>query len=289
MNKKKLIGHNSGLGSSDYLKLLSLVPLLAFAYYPTFVWMVERWMARDSYYAHGFLIPAVMFYWLFKKRKTLAALPAEFHAAGIPVLLAGVLLHVASSVFRVYFLSAFSFVFVLLVIALSLFGKRIFREVWFPICFLFLMIPLPLLIISQTTLKMKFFVSEISTYLINASGIHAVREGSYILTPKSLLLVGDPCSGLRSFLAFICLGFVFAYEGRLALWKRVVLVFSGLPLAVLSNVIRVYSLGMLGEIYGSKAIEGKVHDASGVVVFIIAFATFMLIRKKLEESEHVKA
>lgn len=289
MTKKNSEKLKAGLGSSDYLKLLSLIPLLAYAYYPTFVWMVERWMARDSYYAHGFLIPAVMFYWIFKKRKTLAALPAESHAAGIPLIVSGVLLHVASSVFRVYFLSAFSFVFVLLGIALILFGKRIFKEVWFPICFLFLMIPLPLLVISQTTLKMKFFVSEVSAYLINASGIQAVREGSYIMTPKSLLLVGDPCSGLRSFLAFICLGFVFAYEGHLALWKRIVLVVSGLPLAILSNVVRVYSLGMLGEIYGSKAIEGKVHDASGVVVFIIAFATFMLIRRKLEESEHVKA
>ncbi len=288
MSKKKLVTAGAGLQNSDYLKLLSLLPLLAFAYYPTFVWMVERWMARDSYYAHGFLIPVVMLYWLFKKRKTLASIPAEFNGAGIGLLIFGVLLHVASSVFRIYFVSAFSFVFVLLGITLALFGKKIFREVWFPICFLFLMIPLPLLIISQTTLKMKFFVSEISAHLINASNIRAVREGSYIMTPNNLLLVGDPCSGLRSFLAFICLGFVFAYEGKLAVWKRILLVFSGLPLAILSNVIRVYSLGMLGEIYGSKAIEGKVHDASGIVVFVLAFGTFMYLRKKLEESEHVK-
>ena len=289
MTKKKSEKLKSGLGSSDYLKLFSLIPLLAYAYYPTFVWMVERWSARDSYYGHGFLIPVVTLYWIYKKRQALAALPAEFHPAGLGFLFLGVLMHVASSVFRVYFLSAFSFVFVLLGILLSLFGKRIFALIWFPIFFLFLMIPLPLLIISQTTLKMKFFVSEISAHLINASGIHAVREGSYIMTPHNLLLVGDPCSGLRSFLAFICLGFVFAYESRLVFWKRLVLVVSGLPLAVLSNVVRVYSLGMIGEIYGSKAVEGKVHDASGVVVFILAFATFMFIRRKLDASENAKA
>ena len=146
------------------------------------------------------------------------------------------------------------------------------------------MVPLPLLVISQTTLQMKFFVSEISTFLISSTGIPAVREGSYIHTPHAAMLVGDPCSGLRSLLAFLCLGLVFAYESKTAFWKKILLVAAGLPLALASNVIRVYALGVLGEIYGMQFTVGAVHDASGIAVFVLAFLSFLILKIKLEES-----
>lgn len=274
-------------GMTRLLQLIPIAALLIAAYYPGFVWMADRWGARDSYYGHGFLIPLVTLYWLFKKRHTLAALPAEFGAFGLVFLLLGGAAHIVSSALRIYFLSGFSFVLILLGIAGVMYGRKIFSQVWFPLSFLALAVPMPLLVISQTTLKMKFFVSEMAAKLLTLSHIPSYREGSYLFTPHSFLLVGDPCSGLRSFLAFICLGFVFAYEGKMPLWKRLVLVVSGLPLAILSNVVRVYALGMIAEIYGMKSIEGAVHDASGVVVFIMAFLIFMGIKNQLEKNENV--
>ena len=269
--------------ASDFSLLALLGALLAFIYYPTFVWMAERWFARDSYYGHGILIPLVSLYWIVKKRKEWTAFSANPKMIlGVVLLILGGALQIWASFFRVYFFSAFSLVLVLLGMTALLFGKECLRSVWFPILFLMLMVPLPLLLISQTTLKMKFFVSEVSAHLVNQIGIRAVREGSYILTPHSFLLVGDPCSGLRSFLAFVCLGFVFAYESKTTFARRVILVASGLPLAILSNIIRVFSLTVLAEIYGRESIEGFIHDASGLVVFIFAFLVFMALRKKLE-------
>jgi exosortase len=269
------------------VKWVILAAVLTLAYYPGFVWMWDRWSARDSYYGHGFLIPLVTLYWLFKERKSLMTLPVEFGTFGLFFLITGGVLHIVSSFLRIYFLSGFSFVLILLGVAGVLYGKKIFAKVWFPITFLTLAIPMPLLVISQTTLKMKFFVSEVAAKLLTLSHIPAHREGSYLFTPHSFILVGDPCSGLRSFLAFICLGFVFAYEGKMPLWKRLILIVSGLPLAIISNVARVYALGMIAEIYGMKSIEGAVHDASGVVVFVIAFGIFLLI-KNILEAPHVQ-
>ena len=264
------------------IKGILLPALLAFTYYPTFVWMIERWAARDSYYGHGFLIPCVSLYWIFKKRTKLAEVVREPDAwAMIPLALGGAL-QVASSMMRIYFLSAFSLIFLLLGGVGFLFGRKILRELLFPILFLILMIPLPLLVISEVTLKMKFFVAEIATRLIHQIGIRAVREGSYIYTPSSAILVGDPCSGLRSLLAFLCLGLVIAYESNISFWKKAVLVASGVPLALISNIGRVFAMGVLGEIYGMQITTGAVHDASGLGVFLVAFVLFLGIRKKLE-------
>ncbi len=265
------------------LQYLLFVLLLGYIYYPTFAWMVDRWAARDSYYAHGFLIPFISLYWIFKKRKTLSSIKQESELLGLIALLVGALLQLFSSLFRVYFISAISFVVLLFGIVCFLFGKKIIKEVWFPIAFLFLMVPLPLLVISEVTLKMKFFVSEISTHLLNLMGLKSIREGSYIYTPHAVCLVGDPCSGLRSFLAFLCLGFVFAYGTRLERWKKVVLIAAGLPLAIVTNVIRVFVMALLGEVYGMElAASHVVHDGAGIITFFFALFCFLIIRRKLE-------
>ena len=267
-----------------YFKMLILGALLTYTFYPTFAWMVDRWTVRDSYFAHGFLIPLVSLYWIFKKRNKLILIEKKTEPVGLMILLAASAIQIFSSIFRIYFISAFSFVFILLSTVYFLCGKKTIKEIWFPIAFLFLMIPLPLLFISEVTLKMKFFVSEISTHLINSIGIKAVRQGSYILTPNAVCLVGDPCSGLRSFLAFLCLGLVFAYSDRLQTWKKVILVATGLPLAIVSNVIRVFGMTLIGEIYGMDLAKNKmVHDGAGILVFVIALMFFIVLRKKLEE------
>lgn len=262
---------------------LLIIGLLAYTFYPTFAWMVDRWMARDSYYAHGFLIPLVSIYWIWKKRKELSSFTREREPFGLVILLVGAFIQLVSSVLRIYFLSAFSLVIILFGAVLFLFGRSITRAVWFPIVFLVLMIPLPLLVISEVTLRMKFFVSEASTYFLNFIGVKAIREGSYIYTPHAVCLVGDPCSGLRSFLAFLCLGFVFAYGSRLTFWKKMVLVVSGFPLAIVSNVVRVFAMSLLGEIYGMDFVTKKVvHDGGGILAFVIALACFMLLKQGLE-------
>ena len=272
----------------NQLKYLLLAVLLGYIYFPTFAWMVDRWMVRDSYFTHGFLIPVVSLYWVFKKRKILASLEQKLETAGLPIFPVGILIQLVSYALRIYFLSAISFVIVLFGAVYFLFGKKVTQAVWFPIVFLFLMVPLPLLVISEITLKMKFFVSEISTFMLNSIGLKTMREGSYIYTPHAVCLVGDPCSGLRSFLAFLCLGFVFAYGMHLELWKKLVLIVVGLPLAIVSNVFRVFTMALLGEIYGMEFAGSKpVHDGAGILTFVFALACFLLIRRKLEEI-HVK-
>ena len=269
-------------GLKSVVLCLAPLSLLAFVYYPTFLWMVDRWMARDSYYGHGFLIPFISIYWIFKARAELATLEKRTDVGGLFLLLFGVFLQWAASVLRIYFLSAVSLVFILLGGILFLFGRKVFRKLWFPVFFLFLMIPLPLLLISDITLKMKFFVSEITAACLRSMGLPTIREGSYLHMRHSSILVGDPCSGLRSFLAFLCLGLVFAYGSNLALWKRGVVALAGLPIALLSNVGRVVFLALLSEIYGMEVVHGWIHDFSGLAAFVIAMVLFLMIRKKLE-------
>jgi exosortase len=151
------------------------------------------------------------------------------------------------------------------------------------------MVPLPLLVISQVTLQMKFFVATVATSWIQATGIPAIREGSYIHMPNAVMLVGDPCSGLRSFLAILCLGFFLAYDMKSSLRQKIAFIICGWPIAILANICRVYFLGLVADIYGAEySREGSLpHDASGYLVFVIAFFLLLWIRRKME-AMHVR-
>jgi len=75
---------------------------------------------------------------------------------------------------------------------------------------------------------------------------------------------------LTSF-AFIC-----AYLFRVALWMRVTVFLSSIPLTVLMNSVRVGIIGVLVEHWGSGAAEGFLHDFEGWVVFMVCVASLVL-------------
>ena len=43
----------------QYFKEIMVSVIFLLAYVPTFIWMWERWFARDSYYSHGILVPVL--------------------------------------------------------------------------------------------------------------------------------------------------------------------------------------------------------------------------------------
>src|SRR3989338_10492629 len=69
-----------------------LAVLLVYTFYPTFVWMVDRWLAKDSYFSHGFLAPLVTLYWLYKQRIQLTQTEARSEKWGLAIMIAGGLL-----------------------------------------------------------------------------------------------------------------------------------------------------------------------------------------------------
>jgi exosortase len=109
-----------------------------------------------------------------------------------------------------------------------------------------------------------------------------VRYGSIIKMHSSQVVVDDVCSGLRSLISLTALGSLFAYMMKGPLYKRVLLFLSTIPIAIVTNVCRVFILASVSEIWGSEYIEGFVHDASGYSIFILAFILLYAVKKLIE-------
>jgi exosortase len=259
-----------------------LAALVVLAYIPTFDWMIDRWSVADTYYSHGFLVPFISAFIVWLKRKELSALLVKPSRWGWIVFGIGMTVYALSAVLRVYSSSGFSLLIVLPGLILLLWGKDHLKALWFPLSFLLFMVPLPLVVISNMSFKLKIIATQASVAVINMIGVPAVREGSIIKTQHSYVIVEDPCSGIRSLLALIALGALMAYFSRLSRVKKLVLFAASIPLAVATNIIRIVAVTLASEMYGSEFATGKFHDAMGMMVFVLAFLGMLMLANILE-------
>ncbi len=267
---------------SDYIKLAVLLFLVIIAYIPTFIWMVGRWTARDTYYSHGFLVPFISLFIIWIERNKLSKLKIAPAKSGWLFFILGLLIHTISGFWRVYFTSGFSFLIVIAGLVLLFLGKEFLKNLIFPISFLLFMIPLPMLAIANLSFRLKIFAAQISTFIINNLGVSAVRDGSVIKTMHSYLVVEDPCSGIRSLIALIALGILMAYFNNFSKVKKGIIFLSSIPIAITTNIIRIVALSLASEMYGTELAMGMFHDVVGILIFVFAFLGLSLVGKLLE-------
>jgi len=252
------------------------------AYFPILIWMWDRWFSRDSYYSHGILIPFVTGYLIWQKKDELKKIPMVSSRLGIPLIIFGLVIYFISSPLRIYFTAGFSMLFVIFGLALHFYGRAIVSKIFFPLFFLVFMMPLPEVVIINISFKMKLFAATIATKVLHNMGFEATRSGSIITMKHTQVIVDDVCSGLRSLISLTALGSIFAYWLKGPMWKRILLFLSTVPIAIITNVCRVVILSSISEIWGAQYAEGFTHDATGYLVFILAFILLYVVSKLIE-------
>lgn len=265
------------------LKTFVISSLFLILFSPAYPHLLGRFAARDSYYSHGYLIPFVVLYLVWRKRDKLKAIKPEPAFAGILILLFGIILHLLGGIFlKINFASYLAIPIVLLGMVLYFGGIKMAKELIFPIVFLIFMLPLPQVIIIGISFKLKILAAQIATFTVKIMGMPVNRSGSTIYYPGGFLLVGDPCSGLRSLISFLALGAIFTQFVRAKPWRKTILFASSVPIAFLSNAARLIFLLWVSYIYGEKIALGFLHDFSGIMVFIIGFLGLIMISKILK-------
>ena len=247
---------------------LVAVPVLAL-YMDDWVRLIPRWWS-DPNYTHGFFIPLFSLYFIWEKWDEIIATPAKPSLLGLPVVLLGLGVKLATLFYDSLFISCCSMIVVLAGVILLTLGVRMFRVVAAPVFFLLLMMPLPLPIYERISLPLQRLAAAATTTVLRGCGIPALREGNVVELPQRSLEVVDACSGMRSLTGFIALGAAFAYLSRRPLWERVVLVVSTIPIAIFVNILRVTFTAFLSHWGFHSLAEGTPHAGTALVLFALA-------------------
>ena len=248
---------------------LALLATIFLCYGQIFFETAKRWTV-DPNYSHGFLIPLLSGYLLWRKKDVFNLSAINPELKGLPLLMLGLFLMVLGKVGTIYFVMLFSFLIVLMGLSLFLLGTNITKSALFPISYLIFMIPLPSVFYNDLTFRLKLLASIISTKLLALIGIPVFREGNIIHLNGTSLQVIDACSGLRSLISLLALAVLFAYFIQTSTWKRLSLVLLTIPITIFSNSCRLAVTAILVDHIGPHATEGFPHIFTGIIMFFIA-------------------
>lgn len=265
----------AGGSRAQWIVTAAIVALAILVYTPILRGLVGNWSENEDY-SHGFLIVPLAIYFLWERRDRLASLPARPSWWGVlPLVLASVTLFVGRLGVE-YMNQRLSFVLMLNGLVLLLLGRAIYQIAAFPLLFLFLMVPLPQSIVNTIAFPLQLIAANLAVSALHLINVPALLEGNIIHLANGPLFVAEACSGLRSLMALITLGVVFAYFFRQNLAERIVIVASTIPIAILVNAFRVALTGVLAHYFGPEAAGGVVHETQGLFTFGIAFLLLLL-------------
>ena len=241
--------------------------------------MIKWWNRED--YNYCYLVPFIVLYLIWEKRKDFAATPSSPSRAGFPLLLLGIGFYFLGELGGEYYTLYLSSWLLLIGICLLHLGWRKLKTILFPLFFILTMFPPPNFIYNKVSVELKLLSSQLGVTLMQLYGMSAYREGNIIDLGFTQLQVVDACSGLRYLIPLIVLGILLAYFFKAAFWKRAFLVISVVPLSIITNSLRIALTGIFYEVWGPSVAEGFFHGFSGWFIFMFSLALLLLEMKLL--------
>ena len=248
-----------------------------------------RALQHNPNWMHGFLMPVFSLYLLYSRRHELLNTPRKTCFWGLPILLLSLLLQPLSVYpLRNDFFYQLNMIVMTLGIALFLGGTRIFRLTWLPIAFLAFSMPIPERLYQMMAYPLQELAARGSFLLLRLFGAQIENSASH-LSVMSIsgidypLEVAEACSGMRSLMAFVALGVAMAYLEERPVWQRVVLMLCAVPIAIGCNVLRVTITAIAYLVDKKEFGEKFMHEMTGILMLIPAFAMLWLVGKILEK------
>lgn len=261
---------------------------VAFAY-P--LWQLLRFSLKSDLYSHILLVPLVSAYFLHLKRKELAVQgPANLPVAMFALGLAGAAVIAALVIDGLAKLDglalwASGFVFTLIAVIAFILPRKALREVIFPLAFLVFMIPMPVWMEHGVEAFLQHGSASTANAMFAASGTTVFRQDLTFQLPGITLRVAPECSGIHSTLALLITSVVAGHLFLQSGWRRAVVVAVVIPLALVRNGFRVFTIGQLCIHYGPDMIESFVHRHGGPMFFALSLIPFGIVLFLLVRSE----
>jgi exosortase D (VPLPA-CTERM-specific) len=236
-----------------------------------FGWLLER-----PEYSHGIIIPFIAAFLIWQLRDRLERLRFTGSWAGLITVLCGAVLGIVGKISSLFTIEQYSVFVVLYGLVLALTGWRVFRLLWIPLLILVFMVPLPEFLYQNFSAQLQLISSHMGVWLIRLLGISVFVEGNVIDLGNYKLQVAEACDGLRYLFPLMTIGFLMAYFFKVALWKRVLLFLSSIPITILMNSFRIGTIGVMVENWGIGMAEGFLHEFQGWVVFMASGGLMLL-------------
>ncbi len=267
---------------------LLLVAVLAVLYSSVIRLLVYQWY-NDADYSHGFLVPLLSAYLIWQRKDKLRQIPRHASWWGLVIIAISLGLLFLGSLGAELSLARLSLLGTLCGLIVYFTGGAMLRAMAFPMAFLLFAIPIPVVVYNEIVFPLQFIASKFATRVLEMLNLFPIlREGNVLILPHMRLEVVEACSGIRSLMSLLALAAGYGYLVEKSVPVRWFLVLAMVPLAIVSNGMRIMITAVMANYIGPRAAEGFMHEFSGWVIFVVATIMFLALhslitfsRKKL--------
>lgn len=257
--------------------LIVLLVIFVAAFSPVIKSLFKSWTESGDN-SHGLLIIPLSLYIIWQNRAKLAKTEISPGPAGLILVAISILLYVFGFLAEISTVKSLSLVLSIWTIIWSLFGKKVFGVLSFPLIFLILMIPIPTQFYSMATIPLQLAVSKASTIIVSLFGIPILREGNVLHLPNRTLAVVQACSGLRSLMSIVTLCAIFGYWTLSSNILRGLLIVFSIPTAIIVNIIRVVIMILALFFLDFDITKGTSHTIFGILIFFLAIIIVAIMK-----------
>ncbi len=247
-------------------------------YLPTLRWLWNEWFRTGvRFYSHGSLVLLISFLLVWRKRWVFAS--AHHWLKGSLLVLLGLGLGIVVRLHNLPLLythsfSAYSFITLTIGLVLLLFGKKVVRQLLFPLLFLVLAIPLPFT--GQLASFLAKMVATASVALAGAAGIAVAREGTIVVVGGYSYSIDPLCSSLNIMLALFTLVLPVLYLKRYSWVKCTAFLLATPVVALVFKILLVTSIFWMTQKGGYEVAIQAYHGWAGMLAFGISLLTILL-------------
>ena len=257
-----------------------LVLLVGWLYSSILIRLAKQWL-DDPNFSHGFLVPALSLFVFWRDRTKFTQALRSPSSQGLMIVILALAVLVTGVLGAELFLSRVSLLLLIAGVTIYFEGWARFRTVLFPWAFLFLMIPVPAIVMNQIAFPLQLLASKAASFILVVFEVPVLREGNIIHLPATSLDVAEACSGIRSLLSLITLSIIFSYLFERRVWIRILLAVVSIPIAVFVNSLRIVGTGLLVQYWDPERALGFFHTFSGWLVFLASVGVLLLLQKLL--------
>jgi exosortase len=237
-------------------------------------------------WGHAYLVPFISGYLIWLRRAELAKVQPVPSWAGLPVMLAGIgayFLFVATPLPGGHMGQGWGVILTLMGAALLMLGRVAMRLLFLPLAYLVFAVTISERVMIQLTFKLQLIASQ-GAYIV-LSIVGALADFSVDVAGNTITLftssgtpvplnVAEACSGMRTVVAFFALAGAMALISCRTWWQRAALMAAAAPVAILLNIGRVSTLGLL-SLSDPGLAAGAAHTLIGTILLIPGLLLFM--------------
>ena len=251
-----------------------------------FWWMKNSWNTRNNL-EHGYIVPVAFVMFIISAMKHAKDEESSTGRVGIILFWVGVLLYLISARTIQPRVAIIALPFLISGGIIHVLGWKKGKHFLFASFFWYFAMPVPGL--QQLTNGLQVIITKWCYHAGLFCGMELSLSGNNIKSAVDAwpgFDIAEGCSGIKSLMALVMISAIYAYYTQKEFWKKVLLFSMALPLALIGNFFRIFTILIIAEMGFVEFANTTYHDWAGLLIFFpVALLGLFLVDKLLNRKK----